>query len=62
MAAFLEASTTFCVICRASGGDPVDERRRARVIDGSKVTGLIGSKWTFEDGGYAGNCRIIKGR
>ena len=32
-----------------------------RVIDGSKVTGLIGSKWTFEDGGYAGNCRIIEG-
>ncbi len=32
-----------------------------RVIDGSKVAGLIGSKWTFDDGGSAGNCRIIKG-
>lgn len=32
-----------------------------RVIDGSKVTGRIDGKWTFEDGGYAGNCRIIKG-
>ena len=32
-----------------------------RVIDGGKVTGQIGGKWTFEDGGYAGNCRIIKG-
>lgn len=32
-----------------------------RVIDGSKVTGQIGGKWTFENGGYAGNCRIIKG-
>lgn len=32
-----------------------------RVIDGSKVTGSIDGKWTFEDGGYAGNCRIIKG-
>lgn len=32
-----------------------------RVIDGSKVTGRIDGKWTFDDGGYAGNCRIIKG-
>lgn len=32
-----------------------------RVIDGSKVTGLIGGKWTFYGGGYAGNCRIIEG-
>ena len=32
-----------------------------RVIDGGKVTGLIDGKWTFEGGGYAGNCRIIKG-
>ena len=32
-----------------------------RVIDGSKVTGHIDGKWTFDDGGYAGNCRIIKG-
>ena len=31
-----------------------------RVIDGSKVTGIIGSKWTFEYGGYAGNCAVIK--
>lgn len=32
-----------------------------RVIDGGKVTGLIDGKWTFNDGGYAGNCRIIEG-
>lgn len=32
-----------------------------RVIDGSKITGRIDGKWTFEDGGYAGNCRIIEG-
>lgn len=32
-----------------------------RVIDKSKVTGQIGAKWTFDDGGYAGNCRIIEG-
>lgn len=32
-----------------------------RVIDGSKVTGLIDGKWTFDGGGYAGNCRIIEG-
>ena len=32
-----------------------------RVIDGGKVTGRIDGKWTFDDGGYAGNCRIIKG-
>lgn len=32
-----------------------------RVTDGSKVTGRIDGKWIFEGGGYAGNCRIIKG-
>ncbi len=32
-----------------------------RVIDGGKVTGRIDGKWIFEGGGYAGNCRIIKG-
>lgn len=32
-----------------------------RVIDGSKVTGLIDGKWTFVNGGYAWNCRIIEG-
>lgn len=32
-----------------------------RVIDGGKVTGRIDGKWTFDDGGYAGNCRIIEG-
>ena len=32
-----------------------------RVIDGSKVTGRIDDKWTFDGGGYAGNCRIIEG-
>ena len=32
-----------------------------RTIDGSKVTGRIDGKWTFDDGGYAGNCRIIEG-
>lgn len=31
-----------------------------RVIDGGKVTGRIDGKWTFDDGGYAGNCRIVK--
>ena len=32
-----------------------------RVIDGSKVTGHIDGKWLFEGGGYAGNCRVVKG-
>ena len=32
-----------------------------RVIDGNKVAGRIGSKWTFNDGGYASNCRVIEG-
>lgn len=32
-----------------------------RVIDGSKVTGRIDGKWIFEGGGYAGNCKVIKG-
>ena len=41
------------LVCVMKDGD--------RVIDKSTVTGQIGSKWTFEDGGYAGNCRIIKG-
>ena len=31
-----------------------------RVIDGSKVNGRIDGNWTFEGGGYAGNCEIIK--
>lgn len=32
-----------------------------RVIETSKITGEINGKWTFEDGGYAGNCKVIKG-
>ena len=32
-----------------------------RVIDGGKVNGRIDGKWTFDDGGYAGNCEVIRG-
>lgn len=32
-----------------------------RTIDGSKVTGRIDGKWIFEGGGFAGNCKLIKG-
>lgn len=41
------------LVCVMKGGE--------RVIDGSKVTGRIDGKWTFDGGGYAGNCRVIKG-
>ena len=46
-------SGEFALVCVMKDGE--------RVIDGSKVTGQIGGKWTFDDGGYAGNCRIIEG-
>ena len=41
------------LVCVMKDGD--------RVIDGSKVTGRIDGKWTFDGGGYAGNCKTIEG-
>ena len=32
-----------------------------RVIDHEKITGTLNGKWTFKDGGYASNCKVIKG-
>ena len=41
------------LVCVMKDGD--------RVIDGDKVTGRIDGKWTFDDGGYAGNCEVVRG-